>query len=96
MMYFYVSTSASGDDDADAPGYAGRVPIKYYDDIVNQRLNPFKFYYNNSERIIEDADPGGSYNVNIFSFDPLSSLALRLMKKPSIVGNLNSQKCLML
>jgi hypothetical protein len=78
IIYFYVNTNASGEDEADAPGYAGRVPVKYYEDIVNNELNPFRYYYERSERIVEDSDPGGTYFTDIIEFNPLSSTAPEL------------------
>ena len=73
IIYFYVNTNASGEDEEDAPGYAGRVPIKYYDDIVNGNLNPFRYYYDRRERIIEDAVPAGTYFTDLIKFNPLIS-----------------------
>ena len=78
VMYFYVnsylasaylSADPNFSDDPDG-NYNLKMPIKYYDQIVNEELNPFKFYYENAETLNNSF---GLYEVRLLEFNPLSS-----------------------
>lgn len=78
VMYFYVnsylasaylSADPNFSDDPDG-NYNLKMPIKYYDQIVNEELNPFKFYYENAETLNNSF---GLYEVQLLEFNPLSS-----------------------
>jgi len=74
IMYFYVNSdkaSSLTDDDPDGV-YNQRLPIKYYDQIINGDINPFRAYYVYAQDL-NDVAPEGSYSVSLNSFDPLSS-----------------------
>lgn len=74
IMYFYVNSdkaSSLTDDDPDGV-YNQRLPIKYYDQIINGDINPFRAYYVYAQDL-NDVEPEGSYSVSLASFDPLSS-----------------------
>ena len=78
VIYFYVnsylasaylSADPNFSDDPDG-NYNLKMPIKYYDQIVNEELNPFKFYYENAETLNNSF---GLYEVRLLEFNPLSS-----------------------
>jgi len=74
IMYFYVNSdkvSSVSNDDEDGI-YNQRLPIKYYDQIINEELNPFEAFYLYEESLLR-ADPQGSYFIGIDQFDPFSS-----------------------
>jgi hypothetical protein len=75
IMYFYVNSDKAsnlGDDDPDGV-YNQRLPIKYYDQIINGDINPFRAYYLHAADLSRE-NPLGVYHLGITEFEPLSSV----------------------
>jgi len=79
IMYFYVNSALATQLENDDPDgiYNQRLPIKYYDQIINEQLNPFDFYYNTKDSLISVRVEGqpyySPYMISLHSFDPFSS-----------------------